>query len=501
MRVGIIALLQESNTFVSQQTSISHFEQDLLVTGEAIRDRLATAHHEVGGFFEGLDFAGIEAVPLFAARALPGGVVDAATYGQLLTTMLREVDQVGRLDGYLVAPHGATVAENHPDADGHWLTRLRERVGKEVPIVGTLDPHGNVSTEMVAATDALLAYRTNPHIDQRDRGIEAANLLASTLRGEIRPTQALAMPPIAINIGCQCSSEPPSSGLLRDADLACERPGVLATSVFYGFPYADVAEMGSSILCVTDDNESLAQEIANELATKLWQDRNAFDKHYDSPEAAVELAMQLDGPVCLLDMGDNVGGGSPADGTILAQTIHNSSCDSSFVCIRDIEAVKQAQYVGVGARIRLSIGAKTDTLHGDPLDAEFTVLSIHDGRFEEEQPRHGGVTAFEMGMTAIVRTDTGLTVQLTSRRVAPWSLVQLSSCGLDPRSFKLLVAKGVNAPIAAYREVCEHMIRVDTPGVTAANLRHFNYRQRRRPLFPFEQGAVFETISADSTHP
>src|SRR6478672_10553699 len=121
MRVGIIALLQESNTF------LAHFERDVLCEGEEVRRRFAGAHHEVGGFFAGLAEAGIEAVPIFAARALPYGVIVADAFNALLERMLTALDRAAPLDGLLVAPHGATVAENAPDADGHWLSLVRDR--------------------------------------------------------------------------------------------------------------------------------------------------------------------------------------------------------------------------------------------------------------------------------------------------------------------------------------------------------------------------------------
>src|SRR4051812_32637949 len=139
MRVGIVALLQESNTFIAAPTTLAHFEQDLLLEGDAVRARLADAHHEVGGFFAGLAEERLEAVPIFAARALPFGTVSAEAFGVLLARIDRAIERAGRLDGLLVAPHGATVSSDYPDADGHWLSRLRQRFGANFPIIGTLD--------------------------------------------------------------------------------------------------------------------------------------------------------------------------------------------------------------------------------------------------------------------------------------------------------------------------------------------------------------------------
>src|SRR5262245_23372517 len=184
MRIGIIALLQESNTFIGRPTRLAHFEQELLAVGEAVRQRLAGTHHEVAGMFHALEEVGEEAVPIFAARAVPYGVIEAAAIERLLAIMFAELERAGELDGVLVAPHGATVSEPYPDLDGHWLSELRRRVGPDVPIIGTLDAHANLSPAMVTATDALVAYRTNPHLDQRARGIDAARMMVDCARGK-----------------------------------------------------------------------------------------------------------------------------------------------------------------------------------------------------------------------------------------------------------------------------------------------------------------------------
>jgi microcystin degradation protein MlrC len=489
MRVGIVALLHESNTFISEPTTLEKFQQEVLVSGEAVREKFAASHHEVGGFFAGLEQQGIEAVPIFAARAIPFGTITAETFDTLVRMMFEHIAAAGPLDGILAAPHGATVAANHRDADGYWLTELRRHFPREVgPIVATIDPHANLSPAMVAATDALVAYRTNPHIDQRDRGIEAANLIARALRNKTRLTQAAAFPPMAIDITRQLTTEPPCTPLYDHANRLVQVPGVLSNSIVLGFPYADVAEMGSAAVVVTDNDPQLARRLADDLARDMWEHRRDFVGEHISVDEAVRRARALpdSARICLLDTGDNVGGGSPGDGTLLAHALDHPSMRPSFVCIFDPAAAQQAIAAGLHARLMLRMGGKTDTLHGPPLESEFTVLAITDGKFAEPQARHGGFTSFDQGPTAVVRTDTGLTIMLTAKRVAPFSLQQIRHAGLDPASFRYLVAKGVNAPVAAYQEVCNHFIRVSTPGVTAADMTTFTYHHRRRPMFPFE---------------
>jgi microcystin degradation protein MlrC len=386
----------------------------------------------------------------------------------------------------LVAPHGAAVAENAPDMDGAWLRELRSRVGPQIPIVGTLDLHANLTDAMVRATDALIAYRTNPHLDQRERGREAARLMARILRNEVRPTQAAAFPPLAINIERQHTSSSPCRECFEALDDMLDDNRVLSNSLLLGFPYADVREMGTSVLVVTNDAPELARQLADDLAEYLRLRQHDFVGQLIDIQVAIEIATKLPGPVCLLDMGDNVGGGAPGDGTLLIEALYKQHVSKAFVCLWDPASVQQAMKAGIGATLSVQLGGKTDPLHGDPLSAIVRVRGFYDGRFSEDQPRHGGRTHYDMGQTALVELDGGQTVMLTSRRVAPVSLGQLTSCNLDPGDFQVIVAKGVHAPVAAYSPVCPTLLRVNTPGVTAADMTRLVHQHRRKPLFPFE---------------
>ena len=487
MRVGVIALQHESNTFLAARTTLEDFGRGTLVSGPDLLRVYADAHHEVGGFLEGLREQRIEPVPIVAAAATPGGTVSADTYRHLLDAMMRAIDGSGPLDGLLVAPHGAGVCADEPDMDGHWLTVVRRRVGTDVPIICTLDLHANLSPRMIDACDATIAYRTNPHLDQRQRGLEAARLMARTLRGEIRPTQAAAFPPVAINIAAQETDVDPARALVEQADLQRADDAVLSNSVLFGFPYADVAEMGSSVVVVTNGEATLARSRAADLASWLVRNRDRYVVALPSVEEAVERAARAPGPVCLLDVGDNIGGGSPGDGTLIAHELYARATRPSFAYLNDPVAAAQCRGAGVGAKLQLDMGGKTDRLHGPPLHARVTVASLHDGKFSESEPRHGGRTHFDMGLTAVVETDRGLTLMLGSVRTPPFSLNQLLSCGIEPSQFQVLVAKGVNAPVAAYRAACKSFIRVSTPGVTTADMSLLPFRHRRRPLFPFDE--------------
>lgn len=487
MRVGILSIQHESNTFINGVTTLNDFRNDAFLFGNDIREQYQNSAHEIGGFLAGLEEEGIEAVPVLFARAIPGGTIDRKTAEALIGILKEEVPKAGPLDGWLVAPHGAAVSELDRDFDGFWLQIFRDLIGPDVPVICTLDAHANLSERMVASCQATIVYRTNPHIDQRERGLEAARLMARTLEGEVMPTQRAAFPSLAINIERQQTSIEPCASLYRLVDDFCQQPGVLQVSIVLGFPYADVEEMGTSFVVVTDRNPELAEQIANELAGVVMQRRDEFEAQLISIDEALDQAERLPGPVCLLDMGDNVGGGATADGTFLLHAIHKRRL-SAFVCLFDPEAVSRCRDVAVGETITsFAMGGKSDHRHGSPFVADIRTISRHDGTFREDLVRHGGSVEFKMGPTVVVQTDGGVTIMLTSHRTPPFSLKQLTSCGVDPTAFQILVAKGVHAPIAAYQEVCPHMIRVNTPGVTSADLSQFMYEFRRRPLFPFER--------------
>ncbi|QDT29496.1 hypothetical protein Enr10x_48510 [Gimesia panareensis] len=487
MRVGILSIQHESNTFIQTATTLTDFEHDVLATGDEIYPIFKDSAHEIGGFFAGLAETDLEAVPIFVARALPGGTITAETVDTLVSQMLTALKEAGPLDGLLVAPHGAGVSESERDLDGYWLSLVREQVGPDLPVICTLDAHANVSQKMIDACDATIVYRSNPHIDQKDRGIEAARLMDRTLKGEVKPTQAACFVPVAINIERQHTSSEPCASLYCQADEMLQTPGVLSNSIILGFPYADVEEMGSGFIVVTDNDPQQAQELADQLGKTLIDRRKEFQAKLIDIDEALKRAEQMAGPVCFLDMGDNIGGGSPADGTTILHAIERRNGPASFACLYDPEAAQAAITAGPGATmIRLEMGGKTDDLHGEPLVADVNVVSVHDGHFTESEVRHGGKTEFHMGPTAVVQTDYGLTIMLNSHRTPPFSLGQLTSCNIEPGDYQILIAKGVQAPLAAYRPVCPNLIRVNTPGSTSADMEQFDYQYRRKPLFPFE---------------
>lgn len=486
-RIALAGIHHESNTFLSGKTTYQNFVDSHLLTGTEIRKEYASAHHEVGGILEVFDQSEVEIVPLFFAEATPGGALSRETYEKLCGLMLEQLEQQGPWDGIVLCAHGAAVAENYPDMDGDWLTRVRTLAGPEIPIVATIDPHANVSEQMIAMTDGIVAYATNPHLDQRETGRKAARMMLEQLNGTIKMTQALYQSRVSISIEQQATAAHPCRILYDMASRFLKEAEVVSISVVLGFPYADVAEMGTSFIVITHDSPRKANTIAQAMGNLLEENRKLFIGEKITAKEAVERAIPLEKPVLLLDMGDNVGGGSPGDGTILLHTLSEYPQLKYFACIYDPEAVEQCRLLGEKAKLTIPIGGRSDDLHGAPCTLELSVKQLAAGVFKESEPRHGGQVNYDMGTIAIVETPEQSMIMLISKRVPPFSLSQLTTFGVEPQQYDIIIAKGVQAPVAAYAPVCPSLIRVDTPGVTRADATQLVFKNRRKPLFPFEE--------------
>jgi microcystin degradation protein MlrC len=485
MRIAVAGFLHESNTFNPLKADRAAFAAGSLTFGPALAAEWREAHHEVGGFFQAADELDFQPVPLVMAWATPSGPVTEDVFEEVTAALVAGLRRQSP-DGLLLALHGAMVSDQHADADGEVLARLRQALGRDLPIAVTLDLHGNLSPRLAEAADVAVAYRTNPHVDQRACGRRAAGLLVRMLRREVRPVVALAKPPMLINIMAQDTArEPLASFMARARALEEGGPGILAASLLPGFAYADVPQMGPSVLVVADADRALAQRSADELAEELWQQREQFTVHLPGPAEAVSRALaERRTPVVLVDTGDNVGGGSAGDGTVLLAELLARGATGSVVCLYCPDGARACAAAGVGADVSLTVGGKVDRLHGDPVQVNGRVRLLHAGTYEERAVRHGGKRINHMGLTALVELPGSNLLVLTSLRHPPFSLGALTCLGLQPHQHRILVVKAAIAYKAAYGPLGGTIIEVDTPGLTAANPQRLSYRHIRRPLWP-----------------
>jgi microcystin degradation protein MlrC len=487
MRIAVGGFMHESNTFASDRTDLARFREGSLTYGDAVVPVWQEAHHEVGGFIEGAAKFGYELVPIGMAWATPAGPVSDEFYDHF-TDALATGCKLAQADGVLLALHGAMVTPRHPDADAETLRRVRAALGPEVPLAVTLDFHGNVSPQMAESANVLVGYQTYPHVDQRQRGLLAAELIARTVRREVRPVSHVAKPPMLLNLLGQDTAREPMAGLMRQARAAEKLPGVLSVSLMAGFPYADVPDMGASVIAVTDGNRAEAKNITEELAGEMWVVREQLNVPCPQPEEAVRRALACNKPPALLiDLGDNIGGGSAGDGTVLLAELLKQHAHGFVVAMYAPEAVEKAKAAGIGHPLEVTVGGTSGELHGPPVKVRGVVRSLHDGKWVESEARHGGRRLNDQGHTAVLDLADGNLAVLNSLRTPPFSLGQLTSLGIDPRQAKVIVVKAAVAYKAAYAPLNGTVIEVDTPGLTAINAARFRYERIKRPMYPLDE--------------
>src|SRR3954462_12794373 len=391
-RVAAAQIAHETSAFSVVKTDLAAFAASGIDLGQDVIEASRGTNTEFGGFITGAAAQGVDLIPILAVWATPSGLVTAEAIEHLIGLLgdgLRRTMTEGPLDGILLALHGAMVTEIDDDGDGYVLQTVRRIVGSDVPVVATLDLHANISPRMVELADVLIGYDTYPHIDMAERAAEATAVLARLMRGEIPPTRALRKPPMLPPSQRMTTERMPMRALMERAHVYEEDPRVINVTIAGGFPLGDNQDAGLGIVVTTDDDADLAAELANELATEAWTLRDGFLGGVSSFEHAAELIGSLDseqdvnmpvsGPLVLVDIADNPWSGGPGDSVELLRFLFAERGEGAPPClgegaalalVRDPEVVRQAIAAGPGGKITVSLGGKTDRLHGDPLPVQ-----------------------------------------------------------------------------------------------------------------------------------
>ncbi|NND06737.1 MAG: M81 family metallopeptidase [Saprospiraceae bacterium] len=490
--VGVAGIAHESNSFSAEKTELKDFNFDPTATQEERANTFfagASAKNISAGYIEGAIRNDLELYPTIVTRATPKGPVTDEALNTLMKEIISSLRAGPKLDGILLNLHGAMVGESYPSGDEEIVRRVREAFGPSMPIVVTHDFHANITPKTVELCDVLITFKENPHLDTYERGIQAAEIMARIISNDVKPVQTIVHPPMVYNIAFQSTFSAPLMPITTESKNVEKQAGVLAASVAGGYQYADVPYMGPSIVVVTNNNKALADKEAQRLADMLYATREETIIENPQPAEAVKMAMEHEGrPVILIDMGDNIGGGSAGDATFMLDELIKQKAEGWAVVMYDPAAYEVAERAGVGKPFDFDVGGKTDEMHGEPVRVKGEVRSLHLGRYLETEVRHGGGRYWDMGNTAVVQVegstlDVPNLVLITSKRASPNSAHNFISNGVYVERQKMLVVKGAIAPRVAYEPFASIMISVDSPGATAINTEWFKYYNIRDGLF------------------
>ena len=493
MRIAALGFHHETNTFQSVKTDYDAFKNTEFLIGDEIAERHANAHSTFAGYFQGAKKYEFDLVPLLFCFTGPTGTITKDAFDRITQEMIELLKKNGPWDGVLLAQHGAAVSEEYHDMDGEVARMVRDVIGNDIPMVMTLDLHSNISQKQVDNTDAIVVYRTNPHLDPVERALDACEILVKTISGKVNPTQYLVQIPMIINIVKQPTDFGTMKEIIDDVENVIENPEVLSASCGQCFPYADVEHMGVSFLVVTDNDIIKAEKLAKGLAKRTWEKRAELQNDSPSMEDSINRVINSeynDKPIVIMDVGDNVGGGGTADSTHLLEVAIKNKLQgkkSLLMSFFDPVSVEEAINKGVGGRVNLNVGAKTDKLHGKPIEINGYVRAITDGKFEEPKPIHGGWRFFDYGPSVAIETDQGYTLVIhTERGLGNMSRQMYYFMGIFPEQYKLIICKGTVSPRAAYEPIAEYIIMANSPGVTTADMPTFDF-SNIKSLYPFEK--------------
>ncbi len=487
MRIATGGIIHESSTCVDTFTTIDDFEHDRgIIRGEAMLDRFRDANVQTGGFIAAADEQGFELVPLLRASAFPGGVIRRSDYDEIKADLVERLKAAGPVDGVLLDLHGAMVVEGIDDGDGDVIAAVREVVGPDVPIGAPQDLHGNHSKRRVELADALVGYDTFPHVDMAERGHEAGTIIARTIRGEVKPTMAIHQLPMFWSTPCQVTANSPMNEAIARLHEMEQRPRVLTMTVATGFPWADVPDAGSSVIAVTDNDQQLAQNLADEMGKWIWENR---ERWYAAPlpvrEALAEGERIGRYPIIVADHVDNTGGGSPGDSTEVLRTFLDMELsDALLLYMVDPEVAQQAHNAGVGGKISIRMGGKSAPVQGPPIEADAEVIAISDGAFAYDGPMFQGLTG-SMGTSAWIKIG-GVSVVVVCAREQPFDQAFARSLGIDCSAMRYICVKSAAHFRAAFESIAGSIHNVDAAGIHSHDFSKLPLTKRSRQIFPID---------------
>ena len=478
-------MMHETNTFSPVATPLASFRP---LQGEAAIAEFTDTNTQLGGFLDVARRAGAEIVLPVAGGAHPSGYVEKAAYEDMADAIVGAVR--GGCDAVCLALHGAMVAEHVDDGEGELLRRIRA-VAPRVPIAVGLDFHSHMTPAMVDNATLIAGYCTYPHVDMGETGRRAGEALLRTLRGEIRPLMVWGSKPMMTSTLVHAPSRQPMKDIMDQA-MAAEASGtVVLASVFGGFPHSDIPHISLSTVIVCDDTAEAGQALRDRLLATAWDRREEFLYRGAPLAEQVAHARSLhEGPVILVDHGDNTASGGTQDVMrVIEEVMRQGLTDVVAGPICDPAGVRRLVEAGTAASVTLPLGGRVDMpqidLPGRPLTVTGKVTRITDGQFTVTGPMATG-TRVRMGRTAVL--DTGaVQIVVSEGRSEPFDTGVFTHCGIDPRRKRYVLIKSRQHFRAGFEPIARHIVLCDGDGVTSSDLRLFTYRNRRRPLFPFER--------------
>ena len=485
MRIALIHIGQETNDFNPVPTTLRDYESFGIVEGQAIADTFRGVG-EIGGFLDAIAACGrpIEVVPIVRGWAVAGGRITQEAYRFFEQKIRLGLQAAGHIDALSLQLHGACAADGIDDVEGAQLETCRAVLGPGVPIVLGLDHHGNVTKKMVALSTAIVGHRTQPH-DPYDTGRIGAQVMLRILYEGARPVTAWRKLPLLSHQEQFLTAQGPMKTWFDRARAVEADRRVLQASNYPMQPWLDVAEGGWSTVVVTDNDQALAEQLADELADLAWSLRAEFQKKDAVPiDVAVRMADQAPrGVVVLSDTGDTVFGGSSGDSNLILESILRQGIRSRVLMpLIEPETVAALVAAGEGAQVTLAVGGHAAPKFFTPLTVTGTVGRIHRGMVPL---RNYYQSEIDMGCTVVFQVGP-VTLLVSELRGVAGNLPDVYEfMGIDPTQYQAAVLKTASN-FQYFASITSQVIRVDTRGPGQSDVFSLPWQRIPRPVYPLD---------------
>ena len=484
MRIAVAEIAQETDSFSPMVAELKDFETYGLFYGDEILERMRKVG-PIGGLLDVVaeQAEPVELLPIVRAWASAGGVISQAAIKFLTDRLVVGLKAALPFDALFLSLHGAASSQIDDDVEGYVLEAVRNVIGETIPIVSPLDHHANITRRIVELATVSVGHETQPH-DPLETGRKAARILFQMLRGEIQPTVGWRKIPMITPQDHFLTSQGPMKEWFDLARHWEQQDGVIDVSPYPMQPWLDVAEGGWSVVVHTDQDDALAQSIADEMAAKAWQLRDQFwvsarNEVSDAVSQAVEAESGL---IILSDTGDSVYGGAPGDSTIILRELLDRKIPCpAFVPIIDPEALETALATGVGGDVTIELGGKVDSVFSRPVRVTARVAATSNGVTVNLVSR--GIC--DLRRTALLEAGEVRIVVLDHRSFAINHPVLYTHLGLDVADAKMVVVKTASN-FQFFKRWRNALIRVNTPGMTQSDLTAFEWKRIPRPIYPLD---------------
>jgi len=478
--IAVVELAQETNSFSPVPTTREDFAARSLYYGEEIIAVSKKEEKQLAGFLEAVAEFGddrIEVVPIFKAWSMSGGPVERGLYDEFKQSIVDGLSQCERLDGISLSLHGAMGVEGLHDPEGDLLQAIRTRFGPEIPIGVTFDLHANVTQRRAELATFIIGYKTNPHRDHFDVGFRAGEILACTLKGEIKPVMAFSKMRLLKGGGMTIDFLAPMRKIFkRMKKMVKSSDKVLDVSNFMVHIWLDDPELGWSTVAITDNDLALAQSLADEIADMNWSVRAVAPPEGNTATEAIHIArgksfLRKFGTVVFCDVSDAVGAGAPGENTwILKALLEEGSDLTSYLFIRDAETAQKAFLHDIGDDLKLMVGGKLDTVYNHPVSFSGRVISKQEG---------------PLGKTAIL-VHQGIHLIITELPSSAWSPAAFTDLGLSLWKADIVVVKNLFPFRYRFLLYNRKTVNVMTSGTTDIDVFSLKYESIPRPIYPLD---------------